>query len=291
MNDTRTTSPATGSAVPAPTVTEGQADEIVTSLYRRFKEWSKRGFGPDDVTWCEVKADIVRLLATVAPSPVGEGQAVVLDSYAEKIMAGASEHERSIIADLNVIASESGYWNGPSLQRERKDFWTKAIASTARGMILRYREAALAAEAPKPASAGGWRSVLCPALLYPTMRGWLDEDSAKRAAEQASAVLYDSFIAAEADTAKEPNPKDSVEFIGEMIGCRAILSGAIIPPAPLDPPAADRLAQTVTDAEVDAAIDAYYEATDCEPSHEGIHAALEAALRARESAPAQEDKP
>lgn len=43
--------------------TEGEADRIVTSLYRKFKDWSKRGFGPEDVTWCEVKAEIVELLA------------------------------------------------------------------------------------------------------------------------------------------------------------------------------------------------------------------------------------
>jgi hypothetical protein len=40
-----------------------ETDEIVTRLYRRFKDWSKRGFGPDDVTWCEVKADIEQMLA------------------------------------------------------------------------------------------------------------------------------------------------------------------------------------------------------------------------------------
>jgi hypothetical protein len=48
-----------GEELPAP-------DEIVTALYRRFKEWSKRGFGPDDVTWCEVKADVVALISPYA---------------------------------------------------------------------------------------------------------------------------------------------------------------------------------------------------------------------------------
>ena len=69
----------------------------------------------------------------------------------------------------------------------------------------------IAAQAPKPASGGGWRSVLCPALLYPTLSKWLDdEDSTKRAAEQAAAALYDAFIAAEADTAK---PKEMPEVM------------------------------------------------------------------------------
>jgi hypothetical protein len=49
-------------------VAEG-VDEIVTRLYRRFKDWSKRGFGPDDVTWCEVKADVVAMLAAAPPPP------------------------------------------------------------------------------------------------------------------------------------------------------------------------------------------------------------------------------
>lgn len=42
---------------------ERSVDEIVTGLYRRFKDWSQRGFGPDDVTWCEVKADVIALIA------------------------------------------------------------------------------------------------------------------------------------------------------------------------------------------------------------------------------------
>lgn len=38
------------------------ADEFTTALYRRFKEWSKRGFSADDVTWCEVRAEVEKLL-------------------------------------------------------------------------------------------------------------------------------------------------------------------------------------------------------------------------------------
>jgi hypothetical protein len=46
--------------------------EIVTRLYRRFKGWSERGFGPEDVTWCEVKADVIEMCSLVRPSS-GEG--------------------------------------------------------------------------------------------------------------------------------------------------------------------------------------------------------------------------
>lgn len=45
---------------------ERRVDEIVSGLYRRFKDWSKRGFGPDDVTWCEVKADVTALLSATS---------------------------------------------------------------------------------------------------------------------------------------------------------------------------------------------------------------------------------
>jgi len=55
-----------GGAGAAP-IEEGPADEIVSRLYRRFKDWSKRGFGPDDVTWCEVKADIEEMIRCVRP--------------------------------------------------------------------------------------------------------------------------------------------------------------------------------------------------------------------------------
>lgn len=46
-------------------VTDSDADEIVTRLYRRFKDWSRRGFGPDDVTWCEVKADVMAMISAL----------------------------------------------------------------------------------------------------------------------------------------------------------------------------------------------------------------------------------
>jgi hypothetical protein len=42
----------------AQVVEDCELDIIVTRLYRRFKDWSRRGFGPDDVTWCEVRADV-----------------------------------------------------------------------------------------------------------------------------------------------------------------------------------------------------------------------------------------
>lgn len=47
-----------------------RVNEIVSALYRRFKDWSMRGFTADDVTWCEVKAEIIKLFALAAtPAP------------------------------------------------------------------------------------------------------------------------------------------------------------------------------------------------------------------------------
>lgn len=45
-----------------PQTPEGAQDDAVTVLYRRFKDWARRGFGPDDVTWCEVKAEVDGLI-------------------------------------------------------------------------------------------------------------------------------------------------------------------------------------------------------------------------------------
>lgn len=59
----------------SPAAESGDVDAIVSALYRRFKDWSKRGFGPDDVTWCEVRADVLAL--TCLPPASAEPDAFV----------------------------------------------------------------------------------------------------------------------------------------------------------------------------------------------------------------------
>lgn len=44
------------------TTSDEKIDKIMSRIYRRFKEWSKRGFTADDVTWCEVRADIMEII-------------------------------------------------------------------------------------------------------------------------------------------------------------------------------------------------------------------------------------
>jgi hypothetical protein len=64
----RATSPAEPQAGAQPE----PIDAIMTRLYRRFKEWSNRKFSADDVTWCEVKADVLAIIAAQAGAqPVG----------------------------------------------------------------------------------------------------------------------------------------------------------------------------------------------------------------------------
>lgn len=67
FEETKTATSAGEADTTASVSGEARVDEIVTALYRRFKGWSKRGFGPDDVTWCEVKADVLALIAAAAP--------------------------------------------------------------------------------------------------------------------------------------------------------------------------------------------------------------------------------
>lgn len=49
-------------------------DPIVTKLYQKFKEWSKRGFTADDVTWCEVRAAVAEMLNATPQPPKQEGE-------------------------------------------------------------------------------------------------------------------------------------------------------------------------------------------------------------------------
>lgn len=47
-----------------------RADEIVSRMFLRFRDWSRKGFGPEDVTWCEVRADVLALIhGTIEPTP------------------------------------------------------------------------------------------------------------------------------------------------------------------------------------------------------------------------------
>ena len=65
-------------------------DPIVSKLYRKFKEWSQRGFTADDVTWCEVRGYVAELLnaraqgaepvAWVAPTAQGTFYGETVDS-------------------------------------------------------------------------------------------------------------------------------------------------------------------------------------------------------------------
>jgi len=65
--------PQANAGRPAVAWNDPAVDPIVTKLYRKFNEWSQRGFTADDVTWCEVRAYIAELLNTQPPAKVPEG--------------------------------------------------------------------------------------------------------------------------------------------------------------------------------------------------------------------------
>lgn len=76
------------------------ADEIVSRLYRRFKDWSNRGFGPDDVTWCEVKADVIAMIADSSPDPAPlRARIAELESEGEQLRM-SWHNSRILIAEL-----------------------------------------------------------------------------------------------------------------------------------------------------------------------------------------------
>jgi hypothetical protein len=75
-------------------------DAIVTSLYRRFKDWRKRCFGPDDVTWCEIKADVLAMLAASSAAPAQSGKPVAL----------SNEHIEEIQTSISMLKTRA--WPG-----------------------------------------------------------------------------------------------------------------------------------------------------------------------------------
>jgi hypothetical protein len=143
--------------------------------------------------------------STASPSPVGEGQ--VTDAL-------------SAIREVRSAISHN-WCNGLEATEDQIDEWASK---------LDIAIAALAAQAPKPASGGGkpdWRRIAN--RLGEHLK---THPIVHTCCEKCQRVLseYEEAFAAEADTAKEP-PRDK-PF--------CTLSGN---------PAADRLAQTVTDAE------------------------------------------
>lgn len=80
-------------------------DEIVSRLYRRFKDWSARGFGPDDVTWCEVKADIQAMIAKASPVPADRA-AILEEAVALFQPQGRDYFGHEIRTAIRALASQ-----------------------------------------------------------------------------------------------------------------------------------------------------------------------------------------
>ncbi|HAK91126.1 hypothetical protein [Massilia timonae] len=96
------------SVAPAPDAE--RVDAIVTGLYRRFKDWSKRGFSADDVTWCEVKADVIALIAAQsqgAQTAYEELLQAARDLRGELVVANALIERRTRERDEALAAQQA----------------------------------------------------------------------------------------------------------------------------------------------------------------------------------------
>jgi hypothetical protein len=128
------------------------ADEIVTRLYRRFKDWSKRGFGPDDVTWCEVKADVLALLAAPeVAQPAAQGESIDTPEFCDLITELHGAHE-----EVNPEHSKKAWaalighihqWGASQRQEGRRDMHETSMSVLGENCALveklRARDAAL----------------------------------------------------------------------------------------------------------------------------------------------------
>ena len=87
------------SGTPAPA--DGRVDAIVTGLYRRFKDWSKREFSADDVTWCEVKADVIALIASGGAAIAAQSQGAQT-AYEELLQAARDLRGELVVANALI---------------------------------------------------------------------------------------------------------------------------------------------------------------------------------------------
>lgn len=89
-------------------------DPIVSKLYKKFKDWSQRGFTADDVTWCEVRGYVAELLNTHPPAPTQapvDNEIPELDSLCAKYNNG----------EIDLCALVCRIWNTASTQGVPKE--------------------------------------------------------------------------------------------------------------------------------------------------------------------------
>lgn len=128
-------------------------DKIVTSLYRRFKEWSARGFTADDVTWCEVKSEIQDLIKAELAALRQENERLAkeyqdseersrewMHKYHERVTESQSLHSEfcDFIEDAGRTAGmqtgRASFWDNPLPERRKLVLERiKALSNTAKG--------------------------------------------------------------------------------------------------------------------------------------------------------------
>jgi hypothetical protein len=120
---------------------EKSADEIVTALYRRFKDWSKRGFGPDDVTWCEVKADVLALIGELGVSHTPNELIEAADAVVERwhSLDWKQPHTAEFIARLSAAVGAAKRNQGASHASNAGEGDEKLLTDSLNMMMWLYR--------------------------------------------------------------------------------------------------------------------------------------------------------
>jgi hypothetical protein len=117
--------------IPSSPVNGTAADEIVTRLYRRFKDWSQRGFGPDDVTWCEVKADISEMIAHAVPAQSPDAERIAQLQYEAGMWKSLAEVRAARIDELEkqikVLADGVDDYGNETYEIGKRDGYEDAI--------------------------------------------------------------------------------------------------------------------------------------------------------------------
>jgi hypothetical protein len=92
-------------------------DQATTAIYRQFKEWNRRKFSADDVTWCEVRSEIEKIIIDLVPKAPFPDE--MLDRMPRTKEESPNLHklmtEPSILERPNPVAWKHWCANGQSL--------------------------------------------------------------------------------------------------------------------------------------------------------------------------------
>ena len=100
---------------------ETVVDGAISAIYRTLKDWNRRGFGADDVTWCEVRAEVVKIVAALATPPAQPTLDLVAHLYRQRAFsvrafgpgtraAGVLDHIRKELKEIEAKPDDLSEW-------------------------------------------------------------------------------------------------------------------------------------------------------------------------------------